>query len=105
MARSGAVYLGVDIGGTKVAAGLVTAQGRILSHARVAMPSQGDAAAGLKAVQQAMTAAVAGQTAPVAIGLSSPGPLDPRRGIVLNPPNLPCWHNFRLVKAIQRGAR
>ena len=43
--------LGVDIGGTKVAAGLVDAEGTILFQTRVAMPARGGAAEGLGAVQ------------------------------------------------------
>ncbi len=35
-----------------------------------------------------------------AIGLGSPGPLDPHSGYLLAPPNNPEWHNFPLVKNI-----
>ncbi len=102
--ESAPLYLGVDIGGTKVAAGLVSAQGRILAQARVPMNSRGSARAGLEAVLAAAGAALNGRPAQAA-GISSPGPLDPRRGIVLNPPNLPCWRNFRLAAAAQRQLR
>ena len=34
------------------------------------------------------------------IGICAPGPLDPKSGIVLNPPNLPCWRNFPLAEGI-----
>src|ERR1700735_3044352 len=34
------------------------------------------------------------------IGICAPGPLDPKTGIVLNPPNLPCWRNFPLAEKI-----
>jgi glucokinase len=95
------LYLGVDIGGTKVAAGLVTAKGRILTQARAPMNSRGSAAEGLAAVLAAAGAAAEGKRA-AAAGISSPGPLDPRRGVVLNPPNLPCWRNFRLAAAAER---
>lgn len=36
------------------------------------------------------------------IGVCAPGPLDPWTGIVLNPPNLPCWRNFPLAAEIQQ---
>jgi glucokinase len=98
------LFLGVDIGGTKVAAGIVTPRGEILSKARVPMVSDRDAAAGLAAVQKAIDAAFATQpkrrASISAIGISSPGPLDPRRGIVINPPNLKCWQNFPLAEKI-----
>jgi glucokinase len=34
------------------------------------------------------------------IGICAPGPLDPKTGVVLNPPNLPCWRNFPLAEKI-----
>jgi glucokinase len=37
------------------------------------------------------------------IGICSPGPLDPRTGVVINPPNLPCWRNFPLAAEVQRA--
>ena len=100
--------LGVDIGGTKVAAGLVTADGEILTTTRVPMAANGDAAAGLAAVETAIRAILAerpAETAPgrlAGIGICSPGPLDPATGLVLNPPNLPCWRNFPLASEIHR---
>jgi glucokinase len=36
------------------------------------------------------------------IGICAPGPLDPRTGVVLNPPNVPCWRDFPLAAEIQR---
>jgi glucokinase len=95
------VTIGVDIGGTKVAAALVTADGEIRHKTRVPMVSTGDAAAGFAAVKAAIGAVFAAapelRLAVTGIGLCSPGPLDPQTGIVLNPPNLPCWRNFPLA--------
>lgn len=99
------VYLGVDIGGTKVASGLVDARGNILSKARVPMPSRGTEAEALSAVEQAIAAAL--ETMPrfrrsvAGIGISSPGPLDPRKGVIINPPNLPCWRNLHITKKLK----
>lgn len=100
-----AVFLGIDIGGTKVAAGLVNAQGEILTELRVPMNSRGDAAMGLAAVIAAIEQIRhAHPDAKIAsIGVSSPGPLDPRTGVVINPPNLPCWRNFPLKAEVERA--
>jgi glucokinase len=98
--------LGVDIGGTKVAAGLVDAQGAILFQTRVPMPAREDAAAGFAALERAIHAVFAAQPQARAslagIGICAPGPLDPIRGVVLNPPNLTCWRNFPLAAEVQR---
>lgn len=105
MPAKGSIYLGVDIGGTKVAAGLVDARGNILSKTRVPMPSRGTEAEALAAVQQAITAAIDAKPklrrSVAAVGISSPGPLDPRAGIIINPPNLPCWRNLHITKKLK----
>jgi glucokinase len=106
-ASSGQLTLGADIGGTKIAAGLVDAQGSILFQTRVPMPARGDAAAGFGALEAAIKAVFVAQPqsrgALIGIGICAPGPLDPIRGIVLNPPNLPCWRNFPLAAEVQRA--
>ncbi len=98
--------LGIDVGGTKIAAGLVDTQGKILYQTRVPMPAREDAAAGFAALQSAINTVFAAQRQArdvlTGIGICAPGPLDPIRGIVLNPPNLPCWHNFPLADEVQR---
>jgi glucokinase len=105
MTAADAIYLGVDIGGTKVAAGLVDAHGEILFRTRAPMNAQGTAAAGLASVRQAMDAALASRPGVNlgGVGICSPGPLDPRTGVVMNPPNLPCWRNFPLADEIAKA--
>ena len=105
-ASNGSWVIGVDIGGTKVAAGFVDQQGEIHEHTRVAMNSHGTAAEGFAAVTTAIDdllklAAKACGTPP-RIGICAPGPLDPHTGVVLNPPNVPCWRNFPLAAEISR---
>ena len=103
-----ACTLGVDIGATKVAAGLVDSSGEILFHTRVPMVGHEDAAAGLRSVETAIRSVFAErpeETAPgrlSGIGVCSPGPLDPRSGVVLNPPNVPCWRNYPLAAELHR---
>jgi glucokinase len=98
--------IGVDVGGTKVAAGLVNAAGEITFQTRTPMVSN-DAAAGLAAVASAIDAVRAescSHSDPVAgIGICAPGPLDPRTGVVINPPNLPGWRNFPLAAEISKA--
>jgi glucokinase len=105
--KIGLVTIGVDIGGTKVAAGIVDSSGEISHKTRVPMVATGDAAAGFAAVKDAVNAifAAAPQSrgAVKGIGICSPGPLDPHTGVVLNPPNLPCWRNFPLAEETQRA--
>jgi glucokinase len=98
--------LGVDIGGTKVAVGLVDREGTILTHQRLPMIATGSAESGLEAVTQAIDSLLATAGEPVrSIGMCAPGPLDPKTGVVLNPPNLPCWRNFPLAERISAKYR
>lgn len=99
-------FIGVDIGGTKVAAGLVDAAGKITCHTRTPMVAN-EAVAGLAAVITAIDSVLtANEHHPSAggpisgIGICAPGPLDPRTGIVINPPNLPGWRNFPLAAEV-----
>src|SRR5258707_12353719 len=83
--------LGIDVGGTKIAAGLVDTQGKILYQARVPMPAREDADAGFAALESPINPVFAAQPQPLdalaGIGICAPGPLEPIRGIALNPPD------------------
>jgi glucokinase len=99
---SEALALGVDIGGTKVAAGLVDARGQIVKRSRVPMAATGDAESGLAAVLAAIGELLPASSERVrGIGICSPGPLNPRSGVIINPPNLPCWRNFPLAERVR----
>jgi glucokinase len=94
--------LGVDIGGTKVAVGLVDRGGKILTQGRKPMVANGTAEAALHAVTEAIDSISAAAGGGIqSIGICAPGPLDPKSGVVLNPPNLPCWRNFPLAEKIR----
>lgn len=100
------MILGVDIGGTKIAVGLVDRAGRIVSQARKPMSANGTPEAALQALTGAIDSFSSSLSSGAAggrfqsIGICAPGPLDPKAGVVLNPPNVPCWRNFPLVEKI-----
>jgi glucokinase len=104
--EAGEWAIGVDVGGTKVAAGFVDAQGEIHQHTRVPMNSRGTAEEGLAAVTGAIDELLKlsseANSAPRRIGICAPGPLDPRTGVVLNPPNVTCWRDYPLAAEIAR---
>jgi len=100
-ANPDAPILGVDIGGTKVAVGLVDRSGKILSQGRKPMVANRGAEAGLEAVLGAIDSILESAPGGIrSIGICAPGPLDPKAGVVLNPPNLPCWRNFPLAENV-----
>jgi glucokinase len=104
-------FIGVDVGGTKVAAGLVNSTGEISHRTRVPMAAA-DAAAGLAAVISAIDSVRSAikvnpkwEALISGIGICAPGPLDPYTGVVINPPNLPGWRNFPLACEISKVFR
>ncbi len=93
-------FIGVDVGGTKVAAGLVNSTAEITHHTRTSKVAA-DATAALAAVISAIDF-VRGAVDPnprfpsliSGIGICAPGPLNPHTGVIVNSPNLPAWRNF-----------
>lgn len=92
------LVLGVDIGGTKIAAGTVTGEAEIVSSG--VWPTL--AGEGFERSLSQVTAAIAGslREGVRAIGICAPGPLNPKTGVVLNPPNLPGWVNVPLARLV-----
>jgi glucokinase len=90
------VVLAVDIGGTKISAGLVGADGQVHRQAEVATPAT-DAL--LEEAMRGLLTSVSEGAAPRAVGLASAGPIDPRSGRV-SPVNIPAWRNFQLLDLV-----
>lgn len=100
-------YLGVDIGGTKVSAGIVNARGEILSTAKGPMNTEGSAQDGLLSVKSVLDTILAqhGEQPLAGIGVSAPGMVDPLTGMIANPVNLPCWRDFPLRTEMEHLCR
>lgn len=104
---SGDLFLGVDIGGTKVAAGLVNSRGEVLASSRSRMVARGTPEEGFLAVLDAIDA-LRNQAAAKkarAIGVSVPGWVDANRGTVVSATNIPCWREFPLAPEISKRYR
>jgi len=101
------LILAVDIGGTKIAASLVTPAGEILSTLRTPMVAKKSAAAGFAAVRGAIEQVLRSSKSRTirAIGISVPGWVDSRTGALISAANLPCWRNFPLAQKIETQFR
>lgn len=103
------VALGVDIGGTKLAVGSVDASGRVLATARASTPVREGPQRVLSLLIDlckkvlAATLCQAGDCRVVAVGVGCGGPLDPERGIIYAPPNLPGWEEVHLAEDLTDG--
>ncbi len=92
--------LGVDIGGTKIAAGVVSESAEILDLVTVPTRAQQGFEAAIAQVHFAIRSVCRSDVR--AIGIASPGPLNPRTGVVINPPNLPGWTDVPLAGIVHK---
>ncbi|HEY8488625.1 MAG TPA: ROK family protein [Thermaerobacter sp.] len=97
------VVLGIDLGGTKIALGLVDRAGRVLAERT--LPT--DSAAGPAQAMERLAAAVrelagAAGREPAAAGVGAPGPLVLPEGRFMGTPNLPGWNGFALRDELAR---
>jgi glucokinase len=91
--------LALDIGGTKIAAGLVDADGTLVHHAKLPTPD-GDAEAIWAVVDTLVTEALAAAGGRVrGVGIASAGPIDLGAGTV-SPINITAWQGFPIVERV-----
>ena len=88
-------YIGVDIGGTKIAVVKGDASGKVLKKVRFLNDMTPETAIG-RIIDEARSMGSA-----EAIGISCGGPLDSKRGLILSPPNLPGWDSVPIVKLLE----
>jgi glucokinase len=100
--------LAIDLGGTQIRAAHVSPD--LTVSCRRALETRDEE--GVEAVIDRISAAArvvredaqrAGLADPVGIGISSPGPLDPWRGVVVAPPNLAGWRDVPLASRIEEA--
>jgi glucokinase len=93
----------VDIGGTKIAVGIVDEKGKVLARAQT--PTDGDNYAhGLDAIVRMLGEASAhlGETV-TGIGIGATGPVDPIRGEFGDVDFLPGWRGKNLVRDLEQN--
>ncbi|MGB2600710.1 MAG: ROK family protein [Candidatus Omnitrophota bacterium] len=101
--------IGVDIGGTKIAVGIVNKNGKLKQKYVVpTLANKGFQASMdqvLLAIRDIIKFSNIDKKDIEGIGVCAPGPLDPIKGIVHNPPNLPGWKEVPLVDIIRKRFR
>ena len=102
--------IGVDLGGTKIRTAIVSDSGSVLHSAELPTGATDGPDAVIERVLDSIRCAMAVladrtdstyQRKLIGIGVGSPGPLDPRTGVVLSPPNLPGWYRIPLRKHVE----
>ena len=91
-------YVGVDVGGTNIKAGVVDDDGQPLSHVSVPTEATRGPLVGLENIARAAELAISqsgsARGALRGVGLATPGTMDIPAGYLIDPPNLPGWINF-----------
>jgi glucokinase len=99
------LLLGIDIGGTKLALALGTAEGEVLHRFRRPIEASGNPERDVARIAEDARRLLAEAEVPreqvEAIGISAPGPVDVRSGELVEPPNLPGWERVPLVAWIE----
>src|SRR5262249_4978775 len=112
------LFVGLDVGGTNMKAGVVDDSGKPLAHVSLPTEPHLGQEVGLErmcdAIREALVAADVKARDISAIGVATPGTMDIPAGIILDPPNLKPWRNvpvrdhihktFKLPTAFQNDA-
>ncbi|HEX9775052.1 MAG TPA: ROK family protein [Actinomycetota bacterium] len=91
--------IGVDVGGTKIAAGVVDATGNVILRRQIQTEAADERAvvAGIVKVCRELQASAPGA---LALGVGAAGLVDHERGVVINAPNI-SWRNVHLRAMLQ----
>jgi glucokinase len=100
-------YLGIDLGGTNIKSGVVDDTGKPVSSVSLATEADRGPVVGLanlaEAGRRAVVASGLSWDDVVAVGLGSPGTMDIRGGLLLDPPNLPGWDNLPIREQLSQA--
>jgi len=99
------LFIGIDLGGTKISTALVGRDGEIVAHdyqpTRAAEGEQAVIGRMLDGARRVMAQAGVDGSQVAAVGIGAPGPVDIEAGVVVAPPNLPGWERVPLEQLIQ----
>lgn len=95
------IIVAVDIGGTQMRAAAYT-QDKLEPIKQKKIPTLASEPGGMDRLIRVIEEVWPKHDSVAAIGLGSPGPLDPHTGFLLAPPNNPEWHNFPLAPNLEK---
>jgi glucokinase len=98
------LIVGIDVGGTKVAGGLVSLKGHLVKS--LVVPTHAEKGFKTSCNQivhliERLLKLAGGRDNVAGVGVCAPGPLNPKTGVIINPPNLPGWRNVRLAHLLE----
>ncbi len=97
--------IGVDLGGTNIVSAVVNETGKVLGKDKRKTLAPLGAVGVMNRIVDSIRAASANSGLPwashLAVGIGSPGPLNPKKGLIIYTPNL-NWKNVKIVDTIQK---
>ncbi|MBC2169939.1 ROK family protein [Listeria booriae] len=95
--------IGIDIGATNMRVGLFDPADQLVAREQSNTEATSGATQALEKLVR-MIEAVDPERLASGIGIGAPGPLDVDNGIILDAPNLPGWHGFRIRDELESRA-
>ena len=93
--------VGVDLGGTNIKIGLVTQNGKIIKQVSVPTEATKGPKAVIENIKKGIYLLINNEKIVFeGIGIGCPGTVNPEKGTVQNPPNLPGWNKVNVGKAV-----
>lgn len=92
----------VDIGGTKIAVGIVREDGAILHQSECPTDPKDGFQSAIHRIEQMLQHGIAQCGTVSGVGMACPGPLNPFTGVIGNVGTLPGWENGQLAEEISR---
>ncbi len=105
MAKKDRLYLGIDLGGTNIQAGLLDADHKLLASDRLKTKADGGEDAVVKRIVKVVDTVLAKADVKITdvdgLGIGAPGAVNHKKGIVINAVNL-RWTDFPLGKQLEK---
>lgn len=99
-------YIGIDIGGTKIATLISTIDMKIIDRLEIATKTLKDPMEAIKKIFENIEIQLKKNKIFIddikSFGISCGGPLSSRKGIIMSPPNLPGWDNIKIVEIFEK---
>ncbi|MFQ3535478.1 MAG: ROK family protein [Aggregatilineales bacterium] len=98
------VYIGIDLGGTRIRAGKFNANlERLARTETLTLDEEGVEAVIARIIAQARAVWADSSETVVAVGVSAPGPIDLKTGVITRPPNLAGWRDVPLKRRLEEA--
>lgn len=98
-------FVGVDVGGTSIKIGIVDDHGRTLTYTSFPMEDEKGPQYSVDKMRDTIHSMIQSTSIQaeevVAVGLGTPGSMDVKRGMILEPSNIPGWRHFAIRDALQ----